>query len=413
VTSMQRTLACLALAAASAAAQELMVRNARLITAAGAEMAKADLRIADGKIAEIKESLGPVPPRTPILDAKGRFVTPAFVLAHTSEGLDRPNENMDVTPFVSVLDAIDPTLPFFDSMLRDGVYTIHVMPGDRTLVGGMGRVMRPQGRVVEDMTIVADSGLKISMIPPQGNRAAHVAKLRTTLDEARRGLETKEFATETKPSGNFAVDLETLQIERRKQSLVALLKRRIPAYVTCETAGDVVRALDVAKEFGLDVRLILMAGTWRAASLVAESKVKVILAPEFFSEEPDPETGKPVRRFLPKILHDAGVEFATTSAQTSLGQRYLWYQAATLVRHGVPRDVALRSVTATAAKILGLEASKGSLETGKDADLLILTDDPLSGRAWVDTGVSEGKIVYERVKDRRLKDLLGLDRENG
>jgi imidazolonepropionase-like amidohydrolase len=401
------------LAAAPVAAQELVVRNARIVGADGKAGPKTDLRIADGKIAEIKESLGPAPVRTPVIDAKGRPVSPAFVLAHTSEGMDRANENMEVTPFVSVLDAIDPTLPFFDNMLRDGVYTLHIMPGDRTLVGGMGRVIRPDGRVVEDMTIDADSGLKISMMPVQGNRATHLAKLRAVLDDAKRHLEAREIATETKPTGNLAVDMATLQVERRKTALVRLLKKEIPAFVTCATAGDVLRALELGKEFGLDVRLVLMPDTWRAAPQIAAAKVKVVLGPNFWSEERDPETGKIVRRFLPKILHDAGVSFAVTTAQTSLGQRFLWYQAATLVRHGVPEDVAWRSITSTAAAALGLENAKGALEVGKDGDLLILSDEPLSGRAWVDVGVAEGRVVYERLKDRRLKDLLGLGEGNG
>ncbi len=400
------------LASAPVAAQDLVVRNARLIGADGSPSAKTDIRIADGKIAEIKESLGPVPVRIPVVDAKGRFVSPAFVLAHTAEGMDRQNENMEVTPFVSVLDAIDPTLPFFDNMLRDGVYTLHIMPGDRTLVGGIGRVIRPSGRVVEDMTIDADSGLKISMMPVSGNRATHIAKLRATLDDAKRHLETREQATDTKPTGNLTVDLAVLQVERRKSTLVRLLKREIPAFITCQTSGDVLRALEIGREFNLDVRLILWPETWRAAKQIADAKVKVILAPEMWSEETDPETGKPVRRFLPKILHDAGISFAVTTAQTSLGQRYLWYQAAVLIRHGVPKDAAWRSITSTAASALGLDRAKGALEVGKDADLLILSADPLGGQAWVDVGVAEGRIVYDRVKDRRLKEVLGLGEGN-
>ncbi len=400
------------LASAPVAAQDLVVRNARLIGADGSPSAKTDIRIADGKIAEIKESLGPVPVRIPVVDAKGRFVSPAFVLAHTAEGMDRQNENMEVTPFVSVLDAIDPTLPFFDNMLRDGVYTLHIMPGDRTLVGGIGRVIRPSGRVVEDMTIDADSGLKISMMPVSGNRATHIAKLRATLDDAKRHLETREQATDTKPTGNLTVDLAVLQVERRKSTLVRLLKREIPAFITCQTSGDVLRALEIGREFNLDVRLILWPETWRAAKQIADAKVKVILAPEMWSEETDPETGKPVRRFLPKILHDAGISFAVTTAQTSLGQRYLWYQAAVLIRHGIPKDAAWRSITSTAASALGLDRAKGALEVGKDADLLILSADPLGGQAWVDVGVAEGRIVYDRVKDRRLKEVLGLGEGN-
>jgi imidazolonepropionase-like amidohydrolase len=401
-------LAVLLLATASSSGQELVVRNARLMGTGAADGPKVDLRVVDGKIAAVGESVGPVSPRTPVVDAKGRFVTPAFVLAHTWEGMDRANEVMDVTPFVSVTDAIDPTSSFFDNMLRDGVYTIHVAPGDRTAIGGLGAVVRPTALVVEEMTIVPEASVKISMIPPQGNRAAHMAKIRAALEDARRHMESKERATDTKPTGNFAADLEALQLDRRKAPLVRLLKREIPAFVSCAVAGDVTRALDLEKEFGIDVRLALGPDTWRAASVVASTKKVAVVGPRFWSEEEDPETGAVVRRFLPKVLSDAGATFAVVSVQTSLGERYLWYQAATLIRHGIAKDAAWASVTSRAAEVLGLGASKGSLDVGKDADLLVWTDDPMSGRAWVDVGVSEGRVVYERVKDRRLADLLGI-----
>jgi imidazolonepropionase-like amidohydrolase len=395
-------------AAPAALAQDLLVRNARVITCAGPELAGADVRIENGKIAEIGQRLR-APFRVPTIDAKDKVVMPAYVMAYTTEGVDRPNEVMDVVPFVSVLDSIDPSRPFFDDMTRDGVFTLSIMPGDRTVVGGMGRVIRPVGRVVEEMTIVADAGLKISMLPPPGgNRAAHLAKLRAALEDAQRHLEAKERDTETKPTGNLQLDLDALSIERRKAALVRLLKREIPAYVSCGEAGDVWRILELVKEFPIDVRLVLGPKCWRAAPMLAKAKVPVILLPDMDSDEVDPETGKTVTRVLPKSLYDAGVEFAVTARPSTLGQRYIWYQAASLVRFGIPRDFALKSATLFPARALGLDKTKGSLEVGKDGDLLVLTADPLSGQAWVDIGVIEGKVVYERRNDKRLAEVLGL-----
>ncbi len=395
--------------AASMAAQDLLVKNAKLITCTGPESATpVDVRVENGRITKIEAAIK-APARTPTIDAKGKVVMPAFVMAHTSEGVDRPNEVMDVVPFVSVLDSIDPTRPFFDDCLRDGVYTINIMPADRTVIGGMGRILRPFGRVVEDMTIVPDAGLKLSMIPPSGNRAAHMAKLRAALEDARRYLDGKQRdAAESKPTGNVQFDLEAMSIERRKMALSRVLKKELPTYVSCQEAGDVWRALSLAQEFDIDVRLVLWPQSWRAAAMVAKAKVPVILAPDFESEEMDPDSGKMTTHILPKILFDAGVEFSVTARPSNLGQRYLWYQAASLVRYGIPRDVALKSVTLTAAKNLGLAKSKGSLEAGKDADLIVLTADPLSGAAWVETGVIEGRVVYERRADKHLAEVLGV-----
>jgi imidazolonepropionase-like amidohydrolase len=396
--------------AASSSAQDLLIRNARVITCAGPDLEAHDIRIENGKIAEIGTRLS-APFRVPTIDAKDKVVMPAYVLAHTTEGVDRANEMMDVAPFVSVLDSIDPSRPFFDDCARDGVYTLNIMPGDRTVVGGMGRIIRPVGRVVEEMTIVEAPGLKISMIPTQGNRAAQLAKLRAALEDAQRHLEQKERDTDTRPTGNLTLDLEALSIERRKTGLVRLLKREVPAFIACAEAGDVWRALELVKEFPIDVRLVLQPRCWRAAAMIAKAKVPVILSPDFEQEEQDPETGKLVTRNLPKALHEAGIEFAVTARPSTLGQRYLWYQAAALVRYGIPRDFALKTVTQFAARAIGLEKSKGSLEVGKDGDLVVLTADPLSGQSWVETGVIEGKVVYERRNDKRLAEVLGLKSE--
>ena len=402
-----RPFVAFAFLAAFVSAQDLLVRNAKLVPIAGPDVAKTDVLIRDGRIAAIGEGLK-ADLSIPVIDAAGRTVMPAYVLAGTTEGLDRANENMEITPYVSVLDAIDPTRPFFDDSVRDGVYTIHVMPGSRTVIGGTGRVIRPVGRVVEDMTIVPDPSVTFSMVPPQGNRATQMAKLRGALDDAKRYLENKEAAADTRPSGSVKLDLERLAIERRRETMARLLKKQMTAFTYCAEPGDVVRALALAKEYGYQQRLVLGPGTWKAADLLAAEKQPVIVSPEMEAEETDPETGKPVRRELPAILHAKGVPFALTARPTSLGQRYLWYQAASVVRMGVPRDVALRAVTLTAAESIGLGKTKGSIETGKDGDLLVLSDDPLSGRSWVDVGVIEGKVVYERRTDRRMVEVLGL-----
>lgn len=388
-------------------AQDLLIRNARLIPVSGPEIAKTDLLIRDGRVSAIGEGLK-ADLSTLVVDAAGRAVMPAYVLAATSEGLDRPNENMEVTPFVSVLDSIDPTRPFFDDSVRDGVYSIHILPGDRTVIGGSGRVLRPTGRVVEDMTIVPDGSIKISMVPPQGNRASQMAKLRSAFDDAKRYLDNKEAAADSRPSGSLKLDMDRLAIDRRRETMARLLKKQVTAFTYCGEPGDVIRALALAAEFGYEQRLVLAPGTWKAADLIAADKRPVVLTPEMDVEEMDPETGKMVRRELPAILHKKGVAFAATARPTSLGQRYLWYQAGSLVRMGIPRDVALRSVTLTAAEVIGLGKTKGSIEVGKDGDVLILSDDPLSGRAWVDSGVIEGRVIYERRSDRRLTEVLGL-----
>jgi imidazolonepropionase-like amidohydrolase len=129
---------------------------------------------------------------------------------------------------------------------------------------------------------------------------------------------------------------------------------------------------------------------------------------------------------LPKIYHEAGVPitfqvtgtgggtlFRAADLGPTLGTNYLWYQAATAVKYGLPQTDALEAITLRPAKLLGVEAFAGSIEPGKDADLVILTGDPLKITTWVDTTLVRGKIVYERGKDRKLQHLLPQSQEAG
>lgn len=403
-------LVLVATVATSGGAQDLLVKNARVVTCAGSDLKVGSVLIKGGKIAAVGETVEAS--GVPVLDARGKVVMPGFVLPHTSAGLDARNRNemVPVTPYVSVLDAIDPSLPFYEDCLRDGHLSICVMPGNRAMIAGMGRVVRPWGATVENMTIDAEPGLKIAIAPTSGNRAAWIAKLRSELEKGRRALEKQEREGKldaNQKTGDVALDLAAMGAKKRQIALFRLLKGDLRAHVVCQTAGDVVQALRLAKEFKLKVLLVCGPQTWRAAKHLAKAKIPVILGATMVVREKDLDTGKEVERIIPKIFHDAGVKFAISTATGNLGGRYAWYQAACLVRYGMSREAALAAVTRIPAELIGVGDRKGSLETGKDGDLLVLTDDPLSGRAWVEQAVIGGEVVYERSKDPRLAEVIG------
>lgn len=400
--------AALCLLAPGTSAQDLFLANCRILPIDGPEIPLGHVLLRGGKIEAFGQDLKPVD-GVPVLDATGKVVMPGFIIPQTSNGMDRPNEMMPVVPFVSARDSMDPSNPFFEDALRDGHLSILVIPSERTVIGGMGLVVHPCGLTVEEMTVAGEAGLKLSLVPSDGNRAAHLAMLRKALEEAKRHLDEKVAAAgDQRPdSGSLRRDLEELGVDKRQAPVVRMLEKELPAYIACATAGDVVQAIRLIEEYQLDGRLVLGPGTWRAAELIAAKKLPVILGPTLSFREKDPESGKTVTRELGRIFHEAGVTFTVTTEPASLGARYLWYQAAMLVRQGLTRDEALRAVTLDGAKVLGLGDRKGSIAKGKDADLVVLTADPLSGMAWVDQAIVGGKVVYERLRDPRLAEVFG------
>jgi imidazolonepropionase-like amidohydrolase len=207
-----------------------------------------------------------------------------------------------------------------------------------------------------------------------------------------------------------------------RAALVKLLKGEMPAFLYCDAAMDVPQAVKLTQEYKLKSILVLGHNCYKAVKQVAESKLPVILDPTLVFWETDPRTHEEHKIVLPKVYRDAGVPvtfqvtgagagnlFRAADLPATLGTNYLWYQAATAVKYGMPVPEALEAITLRPAKLLGVDALVGSIEPGKDADLVILTGEPLKITTWVDTTLVRGQVVYERAKDRKLRHLLQPD----
>jgi amidohydrolase family protein len=182
---------------------------------------------------------------------------------------------------------------------------------------------------------------------------------------------------------------------------------------------DVPQAVKLTQEYHLKAILVLGEKCYKAAKQVAASKLPVVLDPTLVFWETDPRTGEDRKIVVPRVYREAGVPvtfqvtgiaggtlFRSPDLPATLGTNYLWYQAATAVKYGMPVPEALEALTLRPAKLLGVEGLTGSIEPGKDADLVILTGDPLKITTWVDTTLVRGQVVYERAKDRKLQHLL-------
>ena len=211
----------------------------------------------------------------------------------------------------------------------------------------------------------------------------------------------------------------------RREAMIRLLKGELAAYIYCELAMDVPQAIKLTKEYNLKTTLILGHNCYKAAKQVAASKLPVVVDSTLVFWDTDPRTGEDHRIVIPKIYREAGIPitfqvtgigggtlFRSPDLPPTLGSNFLWYQAATAVKYGLPVSEALESITLRPAKLLGIDKLSGSIEPGKDADLVILTGDPLRVSTWVDTTLVRGQVVYERAKDHKLQQLLPTPSQN-
>ena len=381
----------LALLAVGAAPEDSVVaiKGARVIPVSGPELESATILIRGGRIEAVGKDVE-IPFDARVIDGSKKVVIPGLVEAHTSRGTDRPNERLASVPFVSTFDSINPVDPYFEDSLRQGITTLCVMPGNDTMIGGQGCIVRPTGVTVESMMVVKNVGMKMSLKPRAGvSKMAHIAALRKELHDTAELLKDKK--TEADP---------------RREPMSRLLKGLIPAFVYCPTASDVHRAIELSEAAGFKIKLVLGRDGWKASSEIAKKGLEAILDPELEYWETDEEIHDEVRRCAAVAPAKAGVKIALQTDGMINGTNYLWYQAATAVKNGLSRAEALRAITLAPAEVLGLGSRIGSIEKGKDGNVVVLTGDPLDSQTWVDTVLIEGKVVYERSKDEKLQRIL-------
>lgn len=398
-------------AAATGSAQDLLaVKGGKIVPIQGPVIDDGVLLIENGRITKIaKSGEFEIPWAAKVIDATGKWVLPTWVVAHSQGGQRGFNENMQNVPWLSVADAIDPSAPYFEDMLRAGVGTIHVLAGNQTLLGGFGMVVRPYGRTVEDMTTAGNTGIKMSLFAGGGGRLQQIRRLRRALSDARELLadferRKAEFDKE-KAAGAIPADKTwTEEIDRQKKGVVDLIQKKTKGWLFVPSFAEVDEALRLAQE--LDLVCVLGNNIDESIAAIVRLGKPVVLDENLEYFETDEETQKETKYCTAKLLADAGVPFVLTIGQSGPTSN-AWWQLGTCVRNGVSREVALEALTLGPAKLLGLDAQLGSLTEGKLANVQILTGDPLQATSWVETVVLEGKVCYERSKDARLQYLFG------
>jgi len=382
---------------AAAADKDFVVQAGKLVGPGGRTMQNGgSVLVSGGRIVEVKEGLVN-PWNAEVRARKEAWLVPGFVESHSQGGLERPNEQAPNTPFVSVLDGLDPLSDYFEDLLREGVTTVFIVPGDETLVGGTGLVLKPVGRTAEEMIVKRDAGMKIAVAPRRGtSRMAQMAELRRTLDDAKRADGARAVDDPDKPAE-----------DARQAALARLLRGDVRAVFACDEPVDVENAAKLMADRGIKGFLTIQPACRRAFAFIASKGLGAVLPPEIEPLERDPETLQTHRVRLAKECRDAGVPVVLQADEDApYGRRSLWWQAASAMSQGLTREEAMRAITENPAKLLAVDDRVGALAAGKDANFALWTGDPLDPASWVDVVYVEGRVVYERAKDKKLARLM-------
>ncbi|MDQ0095762.1 amidohydrolase [Paeniglutamicibacter psychrophenolicus] len=339
-------------------------------------------------------ALGPqakVPAGAQVLDADGAWLLPGFIDAHVHLGMHPEGEDgsgSDVNEMtdpnmaaVRAIDAIDPFDPGFDDALAGGVTTVNVNPGSGNPIGGQTAAIHTHGRYVDEMVLRAPSGIKSAL--GENPKRIYGAKDKTPSTRLGTALVIRQGFIEAQ---NYLAANDPEKRDARLEALGMVLRREIPWRQHAHRTDDVATALRLAAEFGYE--LVLDHGTEAhvIGDVVAAAGVPVLIGPLFTTKSKVELRGRSLAN--PRRLAEAGVEISIITDHPVIPINFLIHQCTLAVKEGLDRDTALRAVTIHPAKVLGLEARIGSLEAGKDADLVLWSGDPLdvfsrAMRVWI------------------------------
>jgi imidazolonepropionase-like amidohydrolase len=385
---------------ASGPEETVAIKAGEILTISGAPIKAGVILIRGGKIADLGAEVA-IPPDACVIDASRGVVMPGLVDACVAAPVrgDRNEQSSEITPALRISSGLDPQSKMLKRTLQNGRTTLCVMPGGENLVGGLGVVIKPVGPVtnIHEMILKEDAGLKIVMgsDSTSGNRIprreppANFYYRRPTTTMAVAWMLRKCFfdAQQCIASGRKA-DVEV-------NVIAAALRGEMPVRVNVRRAIDIRTALRIADEYRLHLILDECTEGYKVADELAKKEVRVVLGPFYYHPDPGQwEEGREVNWNNAGILVQAGVKVALASNGQDESVNLLT-AAAFAVRHGMRRTEALKAITLVPAEIVRVADRVGSLEKGKDADLLILSGDPLAVTSRIQRVILNGKTVYQ------------------
>ena len=381
------------------AGQSLAVKAARVHTVSGQAIENGVIVVRDGKIAAIGPAASTlIPAGLQVLEAS--IATPGLIDAHSVAGLagwlnqphdsDQHEADPAIQPELRALDAFNSHEPLIAWLRTHGITTIHTGFDTRGLISGTSVllktreaplpevVLKPRAMVLASLS----DGARASGGKSPGTKAKMAAMIRQAL------IEAQEYAA--KRSLDDAAQRPTRSL--RKEALADVLAGKRPLLMTAERDRDIRTALRLQKEFGF--RLVLDGGAeiYRALDVVSTAGVPVIIHPTMARSQGEREN---LSLETAGKLRAKDILFAFQSGYESYvpKTRVVLFEAAVAAANGLPPDGALRALTLDAARLLGVEKRVGSLDVGKDADIVLFDGDPFEYTTHVVGVVIDGRIV--------------------
>lgn len=384
----------------------LFIKNAKIYTMANEIIENGSILVEDGIIKDIGSELV-APLDSKVIDAGGKLIFPGFIDAHCHigmweegigfEGADGNEMTDPITPHLRAIDAINPMDEAFENAVKGGVTTAATGPGSANVIGGTFAVIKLYGNRIDDMILNPELAMKCAFgenpkrvysekkqMP--STRMGTAGKLRETLAKAKEYNE-KLIAAGDDVSKKPAYDIKL-------EAMLPVIRGEIPLKAHAHRADDIFTSIRIAKEFGVKLTLEHCTEGHLIADKLAKEGYFAVIGPSFGNKSKFELNKKTFD--TPKAMVDAGCKIAIMTDSPVIPLEYLPMCAALAHKSGLDEMEALRCISINAAEILGIQNRVGSLEIGKDADLVIWDKHPFDLQAKVELTMINGEIVYEK-----------------
>ena len=375
-----------------------LIKNGTIHNAVDPQPFQADILIDGGKITRIDKDIEYS--GAEMLDASGLQIYPGFVDAHAHtglsgyaigyEGVDYNEINDPVTPHLRAIDALQP----FDKSLclarAAGVTCICTGPGSANAVGGTFCVIKPVGRRADDMCIRREAAMKCAFGENIKNvyrdknnfsRMTTAAKLREIL------FRTQEYARKIDAAAGDPGKLPAFDM--KLNAMLPVIRREIPLKAHAHQANDLFTALRIAHEFDLRITLEHVTEGHLIADLLAQENVPLAVGPTLGT--PNKIECQHRSWTTPGVLDRAGCQVSIITDAPFIPQEHLALCAAMAIEAGMEPFSALKAITINAARHIGVADRVGSIEVGKDADLVLIDGSPFVLQSKIQTVLINGE----------------------
>ena len=379
----------------------LLIKNGYIKPIVGEDIPNGCVLIGDdGKIISVGADISA--PEATVIDAEGRLVTPGCVEAHCHIGLDNQamgwegkdyNEIVDpITPQLRAIDSINPLDEAFPLAIKGGVTTACTGPGSANVVGGTFVAIKLYGKRVDKMIVKDPIAMKCAFgenpkrCYGQGGKKSPMTRMATASLLRELLFKTKRYMEDKENGKNPGFDMKL-------EAMIPVLKGEIPLKAHAHRADDILTSIRIAKEFGVKLTLDHCTDGAVIVDELAEEGLPAFVGPSFGAKTKIELVNKSYE--TAGILADAGIKVSIITDSPVIPQQNLPMCAALAVKAGMKLEDAWKAITINPAESTGIGDRVGSLEPGKDGDVVIWTADPMTAvGAESYITIVDGKIVY-------------------